>query len=146
MPAKTIVARTTLYLSRLRVRKERAKRGAIYSTAGYIATSAKRRLRIRSGASRRGSAPHAHTRGGLRLIQFAVDGNTAIIGPVKFPRSNQFNEPIPSIHEFGKTVVSLRKFKVYQFSERPYMGPTLQSLAKRGILNRRFSARLARII
>lgn len=145
MPAK-LRARTTFFLSRLRARKERAKRGAIYSTAGYIATSAKRRLRIRSGRSRRGAAPHAHTRGGLRMIQFAVDGNSAIIGPVKFPRSNKFNEPVPSVHEFAKTVISLRTLRVYKFPERPYMGPTVKSLARRGFLNRRFSAKVARII
>lgn len=137
---------TTLFFQKLRVRKDRGKRDAIYAVSGLIARSAKQSLRVRSGPSRPGAIPHAHTRGGLRVINFAVDRNQSIIGPVKFPRSKKFNEPVPSIHEFGKTVVDLRKGKVIVFHKRPYMSATLKRLERRGLIPKTFTARIARIL
>lgn len=140
-------SRTTLFFERFRVRKNRAKREGIYSVAGLIASSAKQSLRIRRGPSRPGAIPHAHTRGGLRMIQFAVDGNRAIIGPVRFPRSRQYNEPVPSIHEFGKLVYTLSGImRLKKYPERPYMYPTIKRLARRGKLPRNFSAQVAKVL
>jgi hypothetical protein len=50
-------SRTTLFFERLKVRKERGKRDAIYSVSGLIARSAKQSLRIRPGSSRPGAIP-----------------------------------------------------------------------------------------
>lgn len=140
-------SKTSLFFERFRVRKNRAKRDGIYSVAGLIASSAKQSLRIRRGKSRVGAVPHAHTRGGLRIIQFAVDRDRAIIGPVRFPRSRQYNEPVPSIHEFGKVVFTLTgAMRLRKYPERPYMYPTIKRLAKKGKIPRQFSASIARII
>lgn len=137
-------SRTTLFFEKLKVRVNRSKREAIYSTSGLIARSAKQSLRIRPGASRPGAIPHAHTRGGLRVIQFAVDRNQSIIGPVKFPRSQRFNEPAPHIQEFGATVIDLRRGKVVTYVKRPYMSRTLERLKNK--IPRNFTASVARII
>lgn len=139
-------SRTTLFLERLKVRKERGKRDAIYSVSGLIARSAKQSLRIRPGSSRPGAIPHAHTRGGLRVILFAVDRDRSIIGPVRFPRSQRYNEPAPHIQEFGKTVLDLRKGKVINFPKRPFMSRTLERLGRKGLIPKQFSASIARII
>ncbi len=142
-----ISSRTTLFFERFRVRKNRGKRDALYQTAGLIARSAKQSLRIRSGRSRAGAIPHAHTRGGLRIIQFAVDGNTAIIGPVRFPRSRQYNAPVPSIHEFGKTVYTLSGItRIRSYPARPFMGPTLIRLDKRNLIPKQVSASIAKVL
>lgn len=139
-------SRTTLFFERLRVKKNRGKREAIYSLSGLIARSAKQSLRVRPGPARPGAIPHAHTRGGLRVIQFAVDRNRSIIGPIKFARSSRFNEPAPAIHEFGKVVVDLRRGRVMKYAKRPFMSTTLKRLNRRGLIPKTFSASIARII
>lgn len=136
-------SRTVLFLERLKVRKNRAKKGAIYRVSGLIARTTKSSLRVRPGSARPGAIPHAHTRGGLRVIQFAVDRNSSIIGPVRFPRSRQYNEPIPAIHEFGKLVID-QKGRIRKYPARPYMSKALKRL--RGKIPREFSASVARII
>jgi len=139
-------SRTTLFFEKLRVRKERGKKDAIYSVSGLIARSAKQSLRIRPGPSRPGGIPHAHTRGGLRVIRFAVDRNKSIIGPIKFARSRKFNEPAPAIHEFGKVVIDLRRGKVFKYAKRPFMSKTLERLDRTGAIPKQFSASIARIL
>ena len=138
--------RTTYFFHALRARKRRAVREGIYSVAGLVATAARRRLRVRPGSSRPGASPHAHTRGGLREIRFAVNGNTAIVGPIKFPRT-QFNRPVPNIHEFGGDAQqqSIRA-RLFRYPARPYMGPTLESLKKRGRINKQFAVSVARVM
>jgi len=139
--------RIKLFFERLKAKKERFKRDAIYSTAGLIAREEKQTLKVRSGVSRPGSVPHAHTRAGLRVILFAVDRNRAIIGPVKFSTSNKFSEPVPSIHEFGKTVFQVRGiFRILHYPERPYAIVTLKRLQRRNKINKQFAAGIARIV
>lgn len=139
-------SRTTLFFEKLKVKKNRAKREAIYSVSGLIARSAKQSLRIRPGPSRPGAVPHAHTRGGLRVIRFAVDRNKSIIGPIRFARSRRYNEPAPHIHEFGKVVVDLRRGKVLKFAKRPFMSKTIERLGNKGLIPKTFSAKIARIV
>lgn len=139
-------SRTTLFFERLRVRKNRGKRDAIYSLSGLIVRSAKQSLRVRPGPSRPGAIPHAHTRGGLRVIQFAVDRDKSIIGPIKFARSTRYNEPAPAIHEFGKVVVELRRGRVLKYAKRPFMSKTLERLDRKGLIPKTFSAKIARIL
>ena len=139
-------SRTTLFIERLKARKNRAKRDAIYTVSGLIARSAKQSLRVRSGTSRPGAIPHAHTRGGLRVIMFAVDGDRSIIGPIRFPRSKRYNEPAPYIHESGATVIDYRRGMIITFPKRPFMSRTLERLRRKGLIPKQFSASVARII
>ncbi len=138
-------ARTVTFFKQLMVRKERGKRKAIYGVCAMIRRSAINRLKIRPGASNEGSAPHAHTAAGLRVIQFNVTGNTGIIGPVRFPSSRQYNAPVPAIHEFGKTVITLgRIFKVVHFKKRPYMSTTIKMLGSK--IPKEFSVQMGEVL
>ncbi len=134
------------YFQSLKARKDRGKRDAIYSVSGLIASAAKNMLRFRPGTSRPGASPHAHTRGGLRVIRFAVDGNTSIIGPIRFPRSRQFSQPVPHFQEFGGIVYSIRKAIFYRYAARPYMSKALEQLKRRNKIPKQFSAQLGKVL
>lgn len=138
-------ARTVTFFKQLRVRKDRGKRQAIYGVCALIRRSAINKLKVRPGPSKENTAPHAHTLAGLRVIQFNVSGNTGIIGPVKFPSSRQYNEPVPAIHEFGKTVITLgRIFKIINFKKRPYMSTTIKQLGNR--IPKEFSIKMGEVL
>lgn len=138
-------ARTVTFFKQLKARVKRGKRAAIYSVCGLIRRDAINRLRVRPGPSRPPASPHAHTRAGLRVIDFHVSGNTGIVGPRKFPSSNQFNEPVPAVHEFGKQVVTLgRAFRMVSYPKRPYMSKTVQNL--RGKIPREFSIQMGKVL
>ena len=125
----------------MKVRVE--KNNMLYRLAGYVRTTARRTIRERPGPSTPGKPPHAHMREGLRNIQFAVNGDQAVIGPVKFPWSNWFNEPTPHIHEFGGTYFS--RTAIADYPQRPYMSVALQKLRDRGIIPRQISATIATV-
>lgn len=122
------------------------KNKALYRVAGLIRTTAKHSMRKRPGPSQAGSPPHAHTRTGLRVINFVVDQarSSAIVGPMKFPSSNFFNEPVPHIQEFGATVAHRRKY--YTYPERSFMGWTLKKLTAEGKIPRQFSVYIGRAL
>ena len=146
MLATKWTARTILFFEKLKARKERAKRDAIYSVSGLIAREAKQTLKVRPGTSRPGGVPHAHTRAGLRVIRFAVDRNKSIIGPIRFP-GGKLNEPVPSVHEFGKTVFTIKgAFRLITYPSRPYMIVTLKRLDRQGKIPKQFAVSIARII
>lgn len=117
---------------------------SLYRVAGLIRVTAKRTMRKRAGPSSPGTPPHVHTEMGLREIYFSVFGNHAIIGPVKFPGSNQYNEPVPHVHEFGGTYTS--RFYYNHFPERPYMSVALKKLHEKGLISREFSAVMAKVL
>lgn len=138
-------ARTITFFKQLRVRKDRAKKQALYSICALVRRNAINRLKLRPGPSRPGASPHAHTRAGLRVIAFHVSGNTGIIGPVKFPRSKLYNKTVPELHEFGGQVVTLgRVYRVLYFKRRPYMSKTIKALEDK--LPREFSIKLGRVL
>jgi hypothetical protein len=138
-------ARTTTFFKQLRVRKNRAKRDATHHACALVRRNAISRLKIRPGPSRPGASPHAHSRGGLRVIRYHVSGNTGIVGPVKFPRSKLYNKPVPAIHEFGGQVFTIgRFFRVFNFKRRPYMSKTIKALRKK--LPKAFSLKLGRVL
>lgn len=140
-------SRVTLFFEKLRARKGRAKREAIVATSSLIVRETKQTLRIRPGRSAIGAVPHAHTTLGLRVIKFAVDGDSSIIGPVKFSDSNRLSEPVPSIHEFGKAVYTIGlKTVYYKYPQRPYMYPTLKRMHRKVQIPRQFSATMARVL
>lgn len=129
------------YLQKFDYTKEKAKKGGILSTCLYIAGACKRTLRVSKLTSSPGNPPFPKTTGGLRVIEVAVYRNGGIIGPVKFPGSNFFNQPIPHIHEFGGTFYS--RFGLWIYPERSYMFRTLKQLKASNKINRRFSASMA---
>lgn len=138
-------ARTVTFFKQLLVRKNRGKRNAIYGVCGLIRRSAINRLKVRPGPSSEGASPHAHTLGGLRIIRFAVSGNTGIIGPIKFPNSRKYNKPVPAIHEFGGTVFTLgRVFRQVTYKRRPFMSKTIEVLRSR--IPKEFSVQLGKVI
>lgn len=139
-------AKTFFYLQKLNQRVRVAKIKALFQTAGLVRTATKRSMRLRGGASRSGTPPHAHTRAGLRQIEFVVDfaAGAAIIGPVKFPGSNYFNEPVPHIHEFGGIFLARRGYWTYP--QRSYMNYTLKKLVAAGRIPRQFSIAMGHVL
>jgi len=122
--------------------KKTSQRGLSY-ICGYIRTSARRNIRISKRASAPGSPVHSRGRGGLRLIEYAVYSNGGVIGPVKFAGSNFFNQPIPFIHEFGGTFISLKGY--FSYPKRSYMSYTLNQLQAKGVLLKQFSYQMGTI-
>lgn len=139
-------AKTLFYVQKFNKQVRTAKSKGLYRVAGLVRTTAKRTLRVRPGVSTPGFPPHAHTRAGLRVIEFHVDtlAEAAIVGPVKFPGSNYFNEPVTYIHEFGGTFLSLRGY--WRYPERSYMYYTLKKLAASGRIPKEFSLAMGRIL
>lgn len=138
-------ARTISFFKQLKVKAKRAKRDALYSICGLLRRNAINRLKLRPGPSRPPAAPHAHTRGGLRVIAFHVSGNTGIIGPIKFPNSNKLNKPVPAVHEFGGQVFSTGKtFRTYIYRRRPYMSKTVEEMGPK--LPKEFAIQMGKII
>lgn len=123
-----------------------ARNRALYRTAGLVRTSTKRSMRLRKGVGVPGHPPHAHTRAGLRAIEFVVDefAGAAMIGPVKFPGSNYFNEPVTYIHEFGGIFVARRGY--WRYPERSYMNYTLKKLVMSGRIPKEFTLVMGRVL
>jgi len=119
------------YLNRFRVRKNRAVKEAIYSVAAMHRRKLISLFRLRPGPSREGAAPHAHTRGGLRIVRFAVDRNVAVVGSIKFPNTGA-SKAIPGVHEFGKTVLIFRPFPhIVSYKPRPAASKAVEALRDR---------------
>ncbi len=139
-------ARLLFYFQKLKSRVRIARNKALYRTAGLIRTSTKRSMRLRRGPSRPGTPPHAHTRMGLRVIEFIVDdaAGAAMIGPLKFPGSNYFNEPVPFIEEFGGRFISRRSYATYP--ERSFMYYTLKKLVASGKIPTEFAVSMAQVL
>lgn len=134
------------YAQRLATRVRIAKSRALYRVAGLVRTSAKRSIRVRRGPSSAPAPPHAHTRAGLRAIEFVVDeaAGAAIVGPVKFAGSNFFNEPVSHIHEFGGVFIARRGY--WRYPKRSYMNYTLERLVASGKIPREFTIAMGRVI
>lgn len=135
--------RAIFLFQKMAQRKRIAKHRGIYRVAGLIRTASKRSMRTRPGASQHGRPPHAHTspRTGLRAIEFVVDpsGDSALVGPVKFPGSDMYNSPQPHIHEFGGVFFRGRSKKKAQYPQRSFMLYTLKRLQKKGRLPKEFA-------
>lgn len=135
-------AKTVFYWNKLYKRVKIGTYRALYRTAGLLRTASKRSMRLRPGPAKAGSPPHAHTANGLRVIEFAVLGNTAIVGPKKFPGSNFWSQPVTHMHEFGGDYIS-RKGVLAHYPERSYMGITLRRLMAKGKISREFRISIA---
>lgn len=138
-------AKTIFYFNKLGKQVKIGKNRALYRVAGLIRIATKRSMRLAAGPSRPGSPPHAHKASGLRSIQFSVHGNSAIVGPIKFPGSNFWDEPVPHIHEFGGNYISRRGF-MGDYPKRSYMATTLERLIRSGRLPREFRVSIAEVL
>lgn len=138
-------AKFLFYFNKLGKKVKVATNRALYRVAGLIRTSERRVIRVRPNASRPGKPPHAHTPGGLRVIEFYVFGNRAIVGPKKFPGSNWWNQPVTHIHEFGGNYVS-RKGKLARYPQRSYAATTLKRLEAKGAIPKQFAVTIGEVL
>lgn len=134
--------RSMFYLQKFNYTVKKGSNKGLKDVASLIRGSCIRTLRISKRTSPPGNPPFAKTRGGLRVIEYFVYRQTAIIGPVKFPNSNFLNEPVPHIHEFGGMFFSKKAY--YNYPERSYMNHTLKQLVAKGAIPRQFSVSLAK--
>jgi hypothetical protein len=134
------------YISRFITKYRRATDRGLHRISGLIATACKRNLRVRRGSSRPGSPPHAHTRGGLRVIMFFVRKLTSWIGPVKFPRAGTLSAPVPHVHEFGGNFFRFRINAWVRYPKRSYMEYTLERLNRSGAIPKTFVATTRKLL
>lgn len=136
-------AKTKLYLHRLNQRIKVGSEKGLYRVSGLIASACRRTIRVRKRPSRPGTPPHAHTRGGLRVIRFSVRGMQSLIGPLKF--SNSLSEPVPHVHEFGKRAYR-RNVGWQNFPKRAYMSVALLRLQRQGKIPKSFSVEVRKLL
>lgn len=138
--------RTQLAFNRLIRRYKIGSVRGLYRVCALIRLESRQSLRIRRRPSRPGSPPSAHTRAGLREINFHVRGSTGIVGPRKFRTSNFFNRPVPNIHEKGGIAIAagFRRRLVSRYPERSFMWAAVKRLQKRRKISREFNVTLQR--
>lgn len=134
------------YIARFLTKYRRANDRGLHRVSALIANACKRNLRVRRGPSRPGSPPHAHTRGGLRVIMFVVRKFTSWIGPVKFPRTGALSAPIPHVHEFGGTFFRFRINSWVRYPRRSYMEYTLDRLQRSNKIPMTFVAQTRKLL
>ena len=135
--------RAVFYLQKFQYTVDKGKQRGLRNVAALIRGACIRTLRVSRKTAPAGHPPYAKTRGGLRVIEFSVYRNGAIIGPVKFPSSDFFNQPVPHIHEFGGLFFSRSKY--FNYPQRSYMNHTLKQLIARGKIPKEFSVGMARL-
>jgi hypothetical protein len=137
-------AKFVFYTAKLAKKVKLGTNRALYRTAGLIRTSERRIIRVKPGSKpgKPGSPPHAHTAGGLRIVEFHVFGNSAIVGPKKFPRSNWWNQPVTHMHEFGGQFIS-KKGLLANYPQRPYASLVLKRLMEKGKIPKQFGVTIA---
>lgn len=121
-----------------------AKRKGVAATCGLIRKEAREKIRVRPGASRPGTPIHAHTRSGMREINYDAKENEGIIGPRKFKAINFFDKPATEIQEKGTIAFHRRSRKMYRYPERSYMWSAVKRLQRRGKLPTTFAFTLRR--
>lgn len=145
-------ARVFFYIQKFAQRVKVAEDKGLYRVAGLIRTATIRSMRTRTGPSAPGTPPHAHVPSstGLRAIKFDVNTRLtqAFIGPIKFPRSNYFNEPATYIQEFGGIFEG--RFRIRRrpavYPQRSYMYTTVKRLAERGKIAKEFAVGMAELL
>lgn len=133
--------RFTIFVDAFRKRVRRGKNSGLHQTAALIRKEARESMRIRRKASLPGTPPSAHTRTGLKEINYFVENDSkAFIGPRIFRRKNRLSKPVPNVHEFGGPALERRKTKtiVRVFHERSFMWAAVRSLKRKGKLNSKF--------
>lgn len=150
MPTPSVIykfkSKTVFFFQRLMVSHRIAKDRGLSRIGALVRGALRRTLRVTADprrASSPGTPPYCHTQGGLRVIAFDAGTRDVIIGPVKFPGSNFFNQPVPHIHEFGGTYFSRKGF--YQYPERSYESYTLRQLHARGLIPIEYSSEVRKL-
>jgi hypothetical protein len=138
-----IAAKTVFFLQRLQTRHKIAKHKGLAKVGALVRGAVKRTLRVASGSSLPGRPPHCHTRGGLRVVEFATGSHDVVIGPVKFAGSDFFNKPVPHVHEFGGTFYSRLGF--YLYPQRSYMYYTLKQLHAKRMIPKEYSTEVRKV-
>ena len=137
------VNKSIFFLQRLTTKNKIAKDKGLMKIGALVRGAVRRTLRISSGPSLPGRPPHAHTQGGLRIVEFVAGQKDVIIGPVKFSNSNFFDKPITYIHEFGGIFYSKKGF--FQYPERSYMGHTLKQLHAKGLIPKTYATEIRKV-
>ncbi len=137
-----VLFKGVFYLQKFNYTVDKGKQRGLRSVAALIRGACIRTLRVSQRTSPPGHPPYAKTRGGLRIIEYTVYANGALIGPVKFPGSDFFNQPVPHIHEFGGVFFS--RVRYYTYPQRSYMNHTLKQLIAKGKIPKAFSVSMAR--
>jgi len=136
--------RVKLAFNRLQRRYQLARDKGLYQVSALIRSEARQIQRYApvGRSSVPGTPPRAHRRGGLKEINFHVQGHQSIIGPRKFPRSKFFNRPVPNIHERGGIAVATTIKRRYQalYPERSFMYEAVKRLKAKNKIAPRFSA------
>lgn len=132
-------SRVTIYSSKFKSRTTRASKYSLGQTSALIAKEAREKIRVRPGSSRAGTPPNAHTRGGLRVINYDVQGKQSVIGPRIFRHTERYNRTIPNLHERGGVGFSSVSRQRKRFPERSFMYSATKRLNRAGKINRRFS-------
>lgn len=135
--------RVQIFFDRMRRSVKKMKDYSLGQTLALIRKEARESMRMRRKASPRGTPPSAHTRAGLREINFHVASeNAGYVGPRKFRRRNRLNKPVPAVHEFGGMVLASgnrgRPSHVRRYPERSFMWAAVKRLKGKGKLASKF--------
>lgn len=137
-----ISTRFTIFVDSFRKRVKQGIKSGIYQTCALIRLEARQSIRVSKRASAPGRPPHSRTRGGLREINFHVEGETGIIGPRKFRQRNRLNRPVPNVHEKGGIAFERgrrnRRTILKRYPERSFMYRAVKTLRNKGKLNSKF--------
>lgn len=136
-----ISTRFTVFVDSFRKRVKQGIKSGIHQTCALIRLEARQSIRISSRPSAPGRPPHSRTRGGLREINFHVEGDTGIIGPRKFRSRNRLNRPVPNVHELGGIAFEKRRGSrriIKRYPERSFMYRAVKTLRNKGKLNSKF--------
>jgi hypothetical protein len=137
-----ISTRFIIFVDRFKRNVRRGLNSGLHKTAALIRLEARQSLRIRKKPSLPGNPPSAHTRAGLREINYSVVGLGAYIGPRKFRKRNRLNRPAPNVHEFGGIAIQSgtrgQKAFLKRYPERSFMYRAVKTLQRKGKLNSQF--------
>jgi hypothetical protein len=136
-----ISTRFTILVDSFRKRVKQGIKSGIHQTCALIRLEARQSIRVSKRASAPGRPPHSRTRGGLREINFHVEGDTGIIGPRKFRQRNRLNRPVPNVHEMGGIAFEQRRGSrriIKRYPERSFMYRAVKTLKNKGKLNSKF--------
>ena len=131
-----------IFIDRFRRTVNKNKSVALHRTLALIRLEARQSMRIRRRASMPGQPPSARSRGGLREINFHVDGDSGYVGPRLFRYTQRFNRPAPNVQEVGGVVIERanrrNRARIKRYPERSFMYRAVKSLRAKGKLNSKF--------
>jgi hypothetical protein len=136
-------ARFVVFVDRFKRRVRQGIKSGLHGTAALIRKEARESIRIRKGVQKQPNRPpNAHTRAGLREINYHVEGNGAYVGPRKFRHSRSLNRPVPNVHEKGGIALARgrrgRPSFLKRFPERSFMYRAVKTLKSKGKLSSKF--------